>query len=138
MNSTCVNYATYFNYTDDVNYLLQLEYTAIKYIEANVSNQYCRNYLKAAVCVTVYPPCNGSGIQRMCSEECDGLLNNGTCFSDTRRLIRHVNSMLSSSFTNFTINCFNSISFLNRLSSANPCQSSNCISLLEITEYPDR
>ena len=111
----------------------------MNYIEANVSNQYCRNYLKAALCVTIYPPCNDSGVQNLCSEECDGLLNNGECSTNTRYLTEHVNSMLPNSFTDFTINCSkNSTSFLNRLSNKNPCQSSNCVSLLEIAEFPDR
>ena len=137
-NSTCGRFATYPNYTEDVEYLLQLEYTAMNYIEANVSNQYCKNYLKAALCVTVYPPCNGSGVQKLCSEECDGLLNNGTCSYDTRNLTNYINNVLSNLFTNFSINCFDSMSFLNEVSNTNPCQSGKCVSLLEIADYPAR
>ena len=134
----CGSFATYPNYTEDVEYLLQLEYTAMNYIEANVSNQYCKNYLKAALCVTVYPPCNGSGVQKLCSEECDGLLNNGTCSYDTRNLTNYINNVLSNLFTNFSINCFDSMSFLNEISNTNPCQSDKCVSLLEIADYPAR
>ena len=138
-NSTCVSFATYLNYTEDAEYLLQLENMAMNYIEANVSNRYCRNYLKAALCVTLYPPCNGSSVQRLCSEECDGLLNNGTCSYDTRSLTKYINDRaLSNPFTNFTINCSDSMSFLNKFSNTNPCQSSKCVSLLDVAEYPSR
>ena len=139
-NSTCLNHATYlyYGYTDDIEYLLQLEYTAVNYIEANVSNHFCRNYLKAALCVTIYPPCNDSGVQKLCYEECDSLLNNGICSSDARYLIQHVNNMSSNAYSNFTIDCFNSLNFLGRFSNADPCQSNSCVSLLDITEFPTR
>ena len=135
VNSTCISISrdTYLNYTDDVDYLLQLEYEAMSYIEANVTNQYCRNYLKAALCVTVYPPCN-DGVQKMCSEECDNLLNSGTCSSDTRYLAEYMNRLSE----NFTISCSNSLMFVNRFISTMPCQSNKCISLLTITEIPAR
>ena len=32
-------------------------------------------HLKAALCVTIYPPCNGSGVPRLRLEECESLLN---------------------------------------------------------------
>jgi len=130
-----MNNGTYYNYTDDVEYLLQLEYKAVNYIEANVTNQYCRNYLKAALCVTIYPPCDESGVQKLCSKVCDHLLNSGACSSDTRYLIEYVNS-LSSSFENFTINCSYSLSFSNSFLNTIPCQNSKCVSLLKIAETP--
>ena len=136
MNSTCISHDTYLNYTDNVDYLLQLEYEAMNYIEANVTNQYCRNYLKAAFCVTVYPPCN-DGVQKLCSEECDNLLNSGTCSSDTTYLIEYMNRLLNYA-ESFTLSCSNSIDFLNKLINTMPCQSSKCVSLLNITEAPSR
>ena len=136
VNSTCINHDTYFNYTDNVDYLLQLEYEATNYIEANVTNQYCRNYLKVAFCVTVYPPCN-DGVQKLCSEECDNLLNSGTCSSDTTYLIEYINR-LSNYSKNFTINCSNSLMFVNGFISTMPCLSNHCISLLTVAETPAR
>ena len=136
VNSTCISHDTYLNYTDDVDYLLQLEYEAMSYIEANVTNQYCRNYLKAALCVTVYPPCN-DGVQKLCSEECDKLLNNGRCSSNTTNLIEYMNG-LSNYSESFEIGCSNSLIFSSKLLSTMPCQSSKCVSLLNITETPAR
>ena len=107
----------------------------MNYIEANVTNQYCRNYLKAALCVTIYPPCNDSGVQKLCFEECNSLLNSGTCSSDTRYLVEYVSRRVSNPFT---VNCFDSLSFSNRFLNTNPCQSNKCVSLLEITEVPTR
>ena len=135
LNSTCINHDTYLNYTD-VEFLLQLENEAMNFIEANVTNQYCRNYIKAGVCVTLYPPCN-DGVQKLCSEECDNLLNSGECSSDTRYLTEYINN-LSDYFENFTINCSNSLSFSNEFLSIMPCQSSQCVSLLKIAETPAR
>ena len=108
----------------------------MNFIEANVTNQYCRNYIKAALCVTLYPPCNG-GVQKLCFEECDGLLNSGECSSNTRYLTEYMNN-LSEYFENFTINCSNSRSFSNEFLNEVPCQSSECVSLLKIAETPDR
>ena len=132
MNSTCVSHDTHLNYTNDVEYLLQLEYEAMNYIEANITNQYCRNYIKAALCVTIYPPCNDG--EKLCSEECDKLLNSGKCSSDTGYLIEYIDSLSE----NFTVNCSNSLSFSNTFLSTMPCQSSKCISLVEIAETPAR
>ena len=135
LNSTCVNHDTYFRYTDNVGYLLQLEYEAMNYIEANVTNQYCRNYLKVALCATIYPPCDG-GVQKLCSEECDALLNSGMCASDTIYLIEHINKL--NYFENFTMNCSNSLMFLGKFLSTTPCKSNKCISLSTIAEAPAR
>ena len=110
----------------------------MNYIEANVTNQYCRNYLKAALCVTVYPPCNDS-IQMLCSEECNYLLNSGLCSFDTKYLIEYVNTnVLLDSSINFTINCADSLKFSNSFLDTVPCQSSKCISLIETAEIPPR
>ena len=134
-NSSCISNVTYLNYTNNVEYLLQLELKAMEYIEANVTNQYCRNYLKAALCTTIYPPCN-DGAQKLCSEVCDSLLNNGTCSSDTKHLTEFVTNIGFNSLVKFTINCSDSLSFSSRFLSKMPCLSNKCISLTEIAETP--
>ena len=127
------------NYTNDIEYLLQLEYETMNYIEANITNQYCRNYLKAALCVTIYPPCDESGIQKLCSEQCDELLNSGQCSYDTRYIIEYINTnVASNSSINFTFTCVNSLSFSNSFLNVLPCQSSKCIHLADIAEIPPR
>ena len=108
----------------------------MNYIDTNITNQYCRNYLKTALCVTIYPPCDDEGVQRLCSVECDSLLNSGTCFSDTMNLIEHVNNnFMSHSIMNFTINCSNSqhfpAQFLSRI-----CPSKDCISITDSSTVP--
>ena len=107
----------------------------MEYIETNVTNQYCRNYLKAAMCATIYPPCN-DGVQKLCSMECDSLLNNGTCSSDTRHLTEFMTNIKLNSVINFTINCSDSLSFSSRFLSKMPCNDNKCISLTEIAETP--
>ena len=137
-NSTCTSHDIYLNYTDDIHYLLQLEYEAVNYIEANVTNQYCRNYLKAALCVTIYPPCD-NGVLKLCSEECNELLNKGACSLDTKHFTEHATNVMSNSFiTPFVINCTNSLDFSNKYLNEDPCQSSKCISLTNIAEIPSR
>ena len=133
INSTCINHDTYLYYTNEVNYLLQLENEAISFIEANITNRYCRNYIRAALCATIYPPCNGSA-QKLCPKECEVMLKNGECSSDTR----HLTEYLSNHFNNFTINCSNSLDFSSNILGAIPCESSKCVSLLKIVETPDR
>ena len=107
----------------------------MEYIETNVTNQYCRNYLKAALCTTIYPPCDG-GVQKLCSKVCDSLLNNGTCSSDTRYLTEFMTNIELNSLINFTINCSDSLSFSSRFLSKMPCHSNKCIPLTEIAETP--
>ena len=109
----------------------------MNYIETNVINQYCRNYLKAVVCVTIYPPCD-NGIQKLCSEECDNLLNIGTCSFDTKHFTEYFTDVMSNSSITLTINCSNSLYFSNRFLNKTSSQSSNCISLIEIAEIPPR
>ena len=136
-NSSCANnYGTYLNYTTDID-LPQLEFKVMKYIEENVTNQYCRNYLKAAICVTIYPPCNVSNngtIQRLCPEECDSLLNNSSCSSDTTNVTEFMSSQIENHI--FTINCSNSVSFANIFLSTSVYYSNNCISILDRAEVP--
>ena len=132
-SSNCTKYETYFNYTDDVENLLQLEYEAMNYIEANITIQHCRDYLKAALCVIIYPPCDGSGVQKLCTEECENLLNSEACFSYTKELSDYATGIISSSFT---FNCSNSLGNMNIFSDIAPCESSNCVSLLQTTETP--
>ena len=138
-NSSCTNYKTYFQYTEDVD-LLQLEFKAMNYIEENVTNQYCRNYLKAALCVTIYPPCNVSNngsVQRLCPGQCDSLLNNSTCSSDTINVGDYVSSQITNPVIDFTINCSNSLSFANMFLNGSICYSNNCISILDSAEVPN-
>ena len=130
-NSSCTNYDTYLNYTNDID-LMQLEISAMNYIDTHVTNQYCRNYLKTALCVTIYPPCDG-GVQRLCSEECDSLLNSGTCSNDTVNLIEHLNNF---TLHPFTINCSNSLQ-LTELFVNGSCSSKACVSLSELSNVPN-
>ena len=105
------------------------------YIDAHVANQYCRNYLKTALCATIYPPCDG-GVQRLCSEECDGLLNSGTCSGDTVNLIEHVNSLILHPSIHFTINCSNSLQFsLSFLNTS--CHTNSCVFITDTAETPN-
>ena len=137
-NSTCTGHNIYLNYTDDIHYLLQLEYEAMYYIEENVTNRYCRNYLKAALCVTIYPPCD-NGVQKLCSEECNDLLNKGACSLDTKHFTEHLTNEMSNSFiTSFAINCTNSLDFSRKFLNKDPCQSSKCVPLTDIAEIPPR
>ena len=108
----------------------------MNYTDAHVTNQYCRNYLKTALCVTIYPPCDG-GIQTLCSEECDSLLNSGTCSDDTANLIEHVNSFISHPFINFTINCSNSFQFSSSFLDIS-CLDTNCVYITDVADVPDR
>ena len=137
-NSSCTNYENYFNYTEDID-LLELEFKAMNYIEENVTNQYCRNYLKAALCVTIYPPCNVSNngsIQRLCPDNCNSLLNNQTCSSDTTNVVEFISNQVSDPTINFTINCSNSLDFANMFLNTSICYSDNCISILDHAKVP--
>ena len=137
-NSSCTNYDTYFQYTEDVD-LLDLEFKAMNYIEMNVTNPYCRNYLKTALCVTIYPPCNVSNngsIQRLCSGECNSLLSNSECISDTEGVIKFISSEMVGPITTFTIDCSNSLSFANTFLNTSICHTGSCISILENVEIP--
>ena len=138
-NSSCAIHEMYFNYTDYVD-LLELEFKAMNYIEENVDNQYCRNYLKTALCVTVYPPCsnisNNASVQRLCPEECNSLLNSFTCSSDTTNLVEFLSDQTANPI-NFTINCSNSLSFANMFLNTSICYDSTCTSILNNSEIPN-
>jgi len=108
----------------------------MNYIDIHVINQYCRNYLKTALCVTIYPPCDG-GVQKLCSEECDSLLNSGICSDDTVNLIEHVNNLTSNPFINFTINCSNSLQFSSLFLNIS-CYADNCVYITDIADVPDK
>ena len=133
--SSCTSYSSYLNYTTDID-LIQLEIIAMSYIDGNVTNQYCRNYLKTALCVTIYPPCDG-GVQRLCSEECDSLLNSGTCSTDTVNLIEHVNSFISNPLINFSINCSDSLQFSSSFKNIS-CYGNDCIYITNAGDVPDK
>jgi len=110
----------------------------MNYIDANITNRYCRNYLKTALCVTIYPPCDDGGIKRLCSEECDSLLNSGTCFGDTVNLIEHVNNnFMSHLLINFTLNCSYSLQFSSIFYNIS-CQSDSCVYITDIVEVPNK
>ena len=129
----------YFKYTEDID-LLQLELEAMEFIEENVSNQYCRNYLKAALCATIYPPCNisnNAGVHILCPGECDSLLNSSTCSSDTTNLTEFVSSLMDNLEINFAISCSNSLSFANMFLNVSICYHDVCISILDIAEVPN-
>ena len=134
-NSLCTNHGRYFNYTEDID-LLQLEFNAINYIEENVTNQYCGNYLKEALCVTIYPPCKNGSVEGLCSKECDSLLNNSTCSSDTKHLSEFISSKMLNPVINFTIDCSNTLSFADTILNTSICSTNSCISILESTETP--
>ena len=111
----------------------------MKYIEENVTNQYCRNYLKAAICVILYPPCNASNngsVQRLCPQQCESLLINSTCSLDTTNVIDFVSSQIADPITNFTINCSNSLSFANMFLNTSVYCDNDCISILDIAQVP--
>ena len=129
----------YFKYTEDVD-LLWLEYEAMEFIEENVINQYCRNYLKAAICATIYPPCNisnNASVHILCPGECDSLLNSSMCSSDTINVTEFLSSLIEDLEINFTISCSNSLSFANMFLNTSACYHNDCISILDIAEAPN-
>ena len=129
----------YFKYTDDVD-LLQLEFEAMEFINENVSNQHCRKYLKAALCATIYPPCNisnNASVYILCPRECDSLLNSSTCSSDTTSVTEFMSSLIEDLEINFTISCSNSLSFANMFLNTSTCYCDDCISILDITTVPN-
>ena len=129
----------YFKYTEDVD-LLWLEFEAMEFIEENVSNQYCRNYLKTAICAIIYPPCNisnNASVHILCPEECDSLLNNSTCSSDTTSVNEFMSSLIEDLEINFTISCTNSFSFANMFLNSSAYYQNDCISILDNAEVPN-
>ena len=113
----------------------------MEFIEEDVSNQYCRNYLKAVLCTTIYPPCNisnnASSVHILCPEQCYSLLNSSTCSSDTANVIEFVSSLIEDLEINFTISCSDSLSFANMFLNTSICYSDDCISILDIAEVPN-
>ena len=112
----------------------------MSYVEENVTNRYCRNYLKAALCMTIYPPCNVSNddsVQRLCPDNCDSLLNNSTCSSDTEDVIEFVSSEMADPVITFTIDCSDSLSFANMFLNTSICSTNSCIAISDIAEVPN-
>lgn len=140
-NSSCNNYTwRHLNYSGDVDLMQQLEYDAINYINSNISNHYCRNYLRAALCATLYPPCNENGdnvtVQRLCPDECNSLLNSSSCLQVTTGL---ANIMWRNVSVNFIINCANSVEFATSLSDVltdTVNYSENCTSIVNNESPP--
>ena len=129
----------YFRHAENID-LLQLELRAMKFIKENVSNQYCRNYLKVAVCATIYPPCNISNnvsVHILCPEECNSLLYGSACSSDTTNLTEFVTSLIEDLEINFTISCSNSLSFADMFLNTTTCYHDDYISILDTAEVPD-
>ena len=136
-SSSCAHAGRYFSYTENIN-LLRLESMAMDYIDENVTNQYCRNYLKAALCVTIYPPCNVSNngsVQRLCPGECDSLLSNSYCAFGTKDVVEFISIEMEDPAINFTIDCSNSLNFANTFLSTSICYTTHsCISILDNVE----
>ena len=112
----------------------------MKYIKDNVTNQFCRNYLRTALCVTIYPPCNVSNngsVQRLCSEECDNLLYNAACSSDTEDIINFLIREIRDPVNEFTIDCSDSLKFANMFLNGSFCHTDSCISILDSTKAPN-
>ena len=112
----------------------------MNYIEENVTNQYCRNYLRAALCVTIYPPCNVSNngsVQRLCPEECNSLLYNTTCSSDTEDIINFISSEVADLVIDFTIDCSDSLNFASMFLNGSFCHLDNCVSILDSVKAPN-
>ena len=138
-NSSCANHEMHFKYAENID-LLQLEFVTMEFIKENVSNQYCRNYLKVAVCVTIYPPCNisnNASVHILCPEECESLLYSSACSSDTTSLTEFVTSLMENLEMNFTINCTNSLSFSNMFLNTTTCYHDDYISILDTAEVPN-
>ena len=133
--SLCTDYKNYLKYTEGIN-LLQLKFKAMNYIEENVTNEYCRNYLRKALCVTIYPPYNVSNngnVQLLCPGICESLLNNSTCSSDTTNVVEFVSSQTT---TNFLINCTDSLTFAKTYLNTSVCHSNKYISILDNAKVP--
>ena len=112
----------------------------MNYIEENITNQFCRNYLRAALCITIYPPCNISNngsVQRLCPEECNSLLYNTTCSSDTEGIINFISNEMAHPIIDFTMDCSDSLSFASTFLNGSFCQTESCISILENTKAPN-
>ena len=138
--SLCTTYQNYFQYTKDID-LLQLEINAMNYIEETVTNHYCRNYLRTALCVTIYPPCNISNngsVQRLCPEECYSLLYNTTCSSDTEGIINFLSNEMEDSIVDFTMDCSDSLNFAYMFLNKSLCKTDSCYSILDSVEVPNK
>ena len=112
----------------------------MNYVEKNVANQYCRNYLKAALCFTIYPPCNVSNngsVQRLCPGECNSLLNDSACSSDTEDVIEFISSEMLDPSISFTIDCSDSLSFANMFLNTSFCHTNSCVSILDNVKIPN-
>ena len=101
-------------------------------IEETVTNQFCRNYLRAALCVTIYPLCNISNngsVQRFCPEECNSLLYNSTCSSDTKDIITFISNEIADLklVVDLTIGCSDSFNFAYMFLNGSLCKSDSCL-----------
>ena len=112
-DSICTGYrgnGSYLNYTSDLDVLF-LESDIIDYIESNITNEPCRDYLMVTVCATIYPVCTDNDtVQQLCSEECEDILND-MCMQEAVDVIEYINEWMGDSVVNFTLNCSNSLNF---------------------------
>jgi len=117
---------THLNYTDELD-LAELERYVFNYIEINVTET-CRDYLKVAVCVTIYPPCtdNGTTVQQLCAENCEALLIDGICTQEATSVIDTVNDFVADPIIDFTFNCPNSSSFAEAFLNTSLCLDECC------------
>ena len=102
----------------------------MNYIEETVTNQFCRNYLRAALCVTIYPLCNISNngsVQRFCPEKCNSLLYNSTCSSDTKDIMTFISNEMADLVVDFTIDCSDSLNFAYMFLNGSLCKSGSCL-----------
>ena len=125
----CTDYrgnGSYLNYTTDIDIML-LESDVIDYIESNIASDQCREFLMVAVCTIIYPVCTEIGtVKRLCSEEC--ALNEKTCAQEVTDVSVYLNEWLVDPAINFTINCSNSLDFVERYLESSVCYD-DCFSM---------
>lgn len=126
----CTDYrgnGSYPNYTTDIDLLL-LESDVFDYIESNITSDLCRDFLMVVVCATVYPVCTEDGsVQQLCSEEC--MLNENTCAQEVADVMEYVNEWLGDPVINFTLNCSNSLDFVELYLESLVCYDDDCFSI---------
>ena len=130
----CTDYrgnGSYLNYTTDIDILL-LESDVIDYIESNIISDQCREFLMVAVCTIIYPVCTDSGtVQQLCSEKC--ALNENTCAQEVADIIEYINEWLGDPVINFTLNCSNSLEFVELYLESSVCYD-DCLSISVVSD----
>lgn len=120
----CTDYrgnGSYLNYTSNIDMLL-LELNITDYIESNVTNELCREYIMVVVCATIYPVCRQDGVvQQLCSEECDTVISEDMCVEDVANVTAYVNELIGDPTIHFTINCSNTLEFAEQYLESSVC-----------------